>query len=111
MICVLRRTSFFLKIVLVSGTIYIIHNYIICNHKTDYFSGNDRITCKILSPDHVDIHYRLSHQRLQPNLYYYTYLNRNNSRKPYIVSFKMGWQDISKFYHSVPLGINTTQYE
>ena len=29
--------------------------------------------------------------------------NRNNSCKPYcIVSFKMGWQDISKLYHVNP---------
>jgi hypothetical protein len=34
-----------------------------------------------------------------------TYQNRNNSWKPYcLLSFNMGWQDISKLYTSFPLG-------
>jgi len=54
----------------------------------------------------VNINYCFSHQSILPYLYYYTYQNRNNLWKPYcVVSFNMGWQDISKFYPSLPLGV------
>jgi hypothetical protein len=45
------------------------------------------------------MNYRLSHQSILPYLYHYTYQNLINSWKPYcVVSFNMGWDDISKFY-------------